>query len=71
MLKGNGRRMAGFHNIRIYTIEDNRWCKSCWNGEYIVGNFVFTEGAYVCHCGAVPTKQKCSKYVKYKRISYV
>lgn len=56
--------MGGYHNIRIYTIGDNPWCESCINGEKIQGNGNFKTGACICHCGGVPTKKICTKYMR-------
>ncbi len=61
--------MSGHHNLRIYTADDSGavWCKDCLNGEYIVGSRVFEEGAYVCYCGGIPTKEKCGDYCRPKK----
>lgn len=54
--------MAGFHNKRIYTEGDNPWCKTCINGERIVGESLLKNGAYLCYCGGIPTHDKCDYY---------
>lgn len=58
--------MSGHHSIRIYTSDDPGavWCKNCLNGEYIVGTYNFREGAYVCYCDGIPTKNKCGNYCR-------
>ena len=56
--------MVGFHNKRIYTEGDNPWCKTCLNGERIVGEKIFKDGAYVCYCGGIPDNDRCSGYHK-------
>ena len=58
--------MSGHHNLRIYTEDDNPWCKNCLNSERIVGDFVFAHGAYICFCDGVPTKDRCKGYIKRK-----
>lgn len=59
--------MVGIHNKRIYTEGDNPWCKTCINGERVVGKEVFKAGAYICFCGGIPTKEKCDNYQKDRR----
>jgi len=54
--------MSGHHNMKIYTEDDNPWCKTCLNGERIVGEKIFKGGAYVCYCGGIPVAAKCDNY---------
>ena len=58
--------MVGIHNVKIYTVGDNPWCETCLNGEKVVGDRMFKDGAYVCHCGGIPTEEKCDYYIKRK-----
>jgi hypothetical protein len=59
--------VVGIHNKRIYTEGDNPWCKTCINGEKIVGEDLLKSGAYICYCDGIPTKEKCDNYQKDKR----
>ena len=54
--------MVGFHNKIIYTEGDNPWCKTCVNGERVVGEDLLKDGAYVCYCGGIPTNDNCDHY---------
>lgn len=56
--------MAGFHAIRIYTEGDNPWCKTCLNGEKIIGVSLLKDGAYVCYDKGIPTTKGCDNYIK-------
>lgn len=51
--------MAGHHNIHIYTIDDNPYCRECVNGEKVIGEKSLKEGAYVCWCDCIPTSHGC------------
>jgi hypothetical protein len=57
--------MTGFHNMKIYTVDDNPWCKTCLYGEKIIGTQIFSNGGYICHCGAIPTRDSCINYVNF------
>jgi hypothetical protein len=58
--------MVGIHGVKIYTEGDNPWCETCLNGERIVGEFLYKEGAYICHCKSIPTEEGCTEYVEKK-----
>ncbi len=53
--------MSGHFGLTIYSSDDTGavWCKNCFNGEYILGTFIFKEGAYVCYGKSVPTTDGC------------
>ena len=56
--------MSGHHNLRIYTKNDNPWCKTCINSEHISGENLFSGGAYICFADCIPTNDKCKHYGK-------
>ena len=59
--------MAGFHNIKIYTEGDNPWCKTCLNGEKIIGTSLLKDGAYICYCKGIPIASGCNNYIERKK----
>jgi hypothetical protein len=57
--------MTGFHNVSMYTLEDNDYCPRCANGELMFNERTLTGGGVSCPVGkAVPSKKGCNEFVQ-------